>query len=621
MESESSNSTKPDDSSKQCQKFGQETITTAKKILDTVDKDLVVPKLSFFFFFMATGAFLPYLGVFYKQLWLTARQSGILLGIRPFVKMLCSPLWGMVTDVCNKPKLILLVSILGTTVAHFSQSVVSPFHLPCYPEINGTNFSHARAEFLPGYASDGSSRKFGFPVVKTHLQDRSSLTSEQGQVKANILLIENDDNTVSPNSSAVGKLQGNTKNNNDEDFGKDARQNYNSDGSVAAQDGSIEDLGTEPRHEDKPRESKETKSKILTKNKKRKNPNMKNDFRVKDNQTIFVTLLVIVFLGEFIAAPAPMLTDSGTLGILSGREHQYGRQRLFGSIGWGIGSLLSGAVVTAFNSCPFEDSINYVPCFYVFAASMIFDFFVAFFFKFPSAQPKHEAANAENEFWKGLKIFCNLKNGAFIFTLLFLGFSHSLQLSFLFWFLQDIGGTPILFTLIVAVNCLSEVVMFFMATYFVQKIGHDAVIYTGLGCYGLRFLLYSYLQEPWWVLPLEALQGFTYGGVWTASVAYVGPQPGSGATIQGIIHGVYWGLGMAVGGVIGGMMVHVIGARLTFRLEAAFSFAILILFFAVNNVHEKSTRYSQIPTSEPQETLGDHEGAPGQELESTMGTK
>lgn len=68
-------------------------------------------------------------------------------------------------------------------------------------------------------------------------------------------------------------------------------------------------------------------------------------------------------------------------------------------------------------------------------------------------------------------------------------------------------------------------------------------------------------------------------------------------------------------------MVHVIGARLTFRLEAAFSFAILILFFAVNNVHEKSTRYSQIPSSEPQETLGDHEGAPGQELESTMGTK
>ena len=96
--------------------------------------------------------------------------------------------------------------------------------------------------------------------------------------------------------------------------------------------------------------------------------------------------------------------------------------------------------------------------------------------------------------------------------------------------------------------------------------------------------------------------------------------PGSGATIQGIIHGVYWGLGMAVGGVIGGMMVHVIGARLTFRLEAAFSFAILVLFFAVNNVHEKSTRYSQIP-SEPQENGDFRDKAADQELESAVGTK
>lgn len=96
--------------------------------------------------------------------------------------------------------------------------------------------------------------------------------------------------------------------------------------------------------------------------------------------------------------------------------------------------------------------------------------------------------------------------------------------------------------------------------------------------------------------------------------------PGSGATIQGIIHGVYWGLGMAVGGVIGGMMVHVIGARLTFRLEAVLSFAILVLFFAINNVHEKSTRYSQIP-SEPQESGDLDDGAVDRELETTMGTK
>lgn len=58
---------------------------------------------------------------------------------------------------------------------------------------------------------------------------------------------------------------------------------------------------------------------------------------------------------------------------------------------------------------------------------------------------------------------------------------------------------------------------------------------------------------------------------------------------------------------MGGLMVHSIGARLTFRLEAAFSFAILVLFFAVNNVHEKSSQYSQIPSEPAQETGDDPE--------------
>lgn len=594
VEKETSNMTERS-SSKKCQKYEQQSIKMSRTILDLVDKDLVVPKLSFFFFFMATGAFLPYLGVFYKQLWLTARESGILLGVRPFVKMLCSPLWGMVTDTCNRPKVILVVSIIGTTVAHFSQSVVSPFDLPCYPDTNGPKIAQGTGIVFHGATMEHSTRHRDPPRgFQNDFTSEAKMNVSQGGANETAGSVITNDPGKFAKMFGHGKVKGFLK---DVEHGK----------SVVVGE-FIRGESTEnekPRHEDNPRLSGKSQSKILTKNKKRKNPSRKDDFRLKDNKTIFITLLVIVILGELIAAPAPMLTDSGTLAILSGREHEYGRQRLFGSVGWGIGSLMSGAVVTAFNSCPFEDSINYVTIFYVFAVAMIMDLFVAFFFPFPTAPPKHEAST-DNEFWKGLKIFYNLKNGAFIFTLLFLGFSHSLQLSFLFWFLQDIGGTPILFTVIVAVNCLSEVIMFFMATYFVQKIGHDAVLYTGLACYGLRFLLYSYLQEPWWVLPLEALQGFTYGGVWTASVAYVGPQPGSGATIQGIIHGVYWGLGMAVGGVLGGLMIHEIGARLTFRLEAASSFVILVFFISVNNFHENRRRYSMIPPEE-QETENETE--------------
>ena len=60
-------------------------------------------------------------------------------------------------------------------------------------------------------------------------------------------------------------------------------------------------------------------------------------------------------------------------------------------------------------------------------------------------------------------------------------------------------------------------------------------------------------------------------------------------------------------------MVHSIGARLTFRLEAALSFAILVLFFAINNFHQKNSQYSQIPSEPVQDPGEDQESAADQD--------
>ena len=529
-----------------------EVLEAGSKILESVNRDLLVPKLAFFFFFMATGAYLPYLGVFYKQLWLNARQSGLLLGVRPFIKMLCSPVWGMVTDVCNKPKWILLVSIFGAMVAHFSQSVVSPFVLPCYPETNGTidglNYTNGQIGFPPSVVGDEAvvkNRRYSEPAeflpntrdkanIKLTLRDFDALKSEETspfdiiKSEESKFRVEKDKRGESPHSVDAGsKDVKNVKRNFHEEEIQKTHSEKPSVNSGKTEAPSPARPHTANKAKQEASEDIKGDKRFITKSKQRPKPlNPENDFRILDNHKIFVTLLVIVILGELVAAPAPMLTDSGTLELLSGREHEYGRQRLFGSLGWGIGSLFSGAIVAALNTCPFADAINYVACFYVFATAMVFDFVTCFFFKFPNGDSPPMDAIADKGFLQGLKVFATLKNSGFIFTLFFLGYSHSLQLSFLLWFLQDIGGTPLLFALILTINSLAEVLTFFVATYLVQKLGNDVVIYLGLGCYGVRFLMYSYVENPWFVLPLELLQGITYGGVWTASVSYVGSQPG-----------------------------------------------------------------------------------------------
>ncbi|KAK3737798.1 hypothetical protein QZH41_015854, partial [Actinostola sp. cb2023] len=506
-----------------------------------VNKDLIVPKLSFFFFYMAIGAFLPYLGVYYKQLWLNARESGILLGIRPFIKMLCSPAWGVVTDYFHKPKLILLLSLLGSMVAHWSQSIVSPFVLPCYVK----NKTHAPVEVVPIISSrdirwmdDVEQVRREYPQLNfsdEHFHKLVKTLALSSVRKRQEKLRKKDSGEIQKDQPeftfpAAGRETDLSQ--------KDFSELLEGDLGPSLKGGSFgehqaRDLDRESEGQGKINNEYEVQSHlrspsfartIMIKNKKVKSPKPESDFRIHDNKKIYLTLLILIIFGEMVAAPAPMLTDSGTLTLLSGREHEYGKQRLFGSFGWGAGALLAGAIVTAFHSCPYSDNINYVPVFYVFAVAMFVAFIVTFFFKFTSSNEDHEESKIKSCI-QGLMLFKNVKNAAFIFVLFFCGFLHSLKLSFLFWYLQDIGGTPILFTLIVLINSLSEVFMFYIATYVVRKLGHDAVLYIGLWCYGVKYLLYSYIQHPWYVLPVETLQGVTYGLVWTASVSYVTSGP------------------------------------------------------------------------------------------------
>lgn len=51
---------------------------------------------------------------------------------------------------------------------------------------------------------------------------------------------------------------------------------------------------------------------------------------------------------------------------------------------------------------------------------------------------------------------------------------------------------------------------------------------------GIRLCLYSFLTNPWWVLPIEFLQGMTFGICYSAMAMYanvVAPN-GTAATLQ-----------------------------------------------------------------------------------------
>ena len=65
-------------------------------------------------------------------------------------------------------------------------------------------------------------------------------------------------------------------------------------------------------------------------------------YKWQDVKEVFFLLLLLVLLGEFFSAPAITLADQSTLTILGDNTDLYGRQRMFGSLGWAVAMLLMG---------------------------------------------------------------------------------------------------------------------------------------------------------------------------------------------------------------------------------------------------------------------------------------
>lgn len=608
---------------------GQSKWRKAIQRLRQADKSFFVSKAFYFFFYTALGSLFPFFSLFYKQLWLTPGQIGLLLALRPAVKLVCLPLWKMVTDRFSKPKVVYFISILGWTIGYFGQSFVYPSNLPCY-----------------GYSAGGSlNQTNAFPTPSPNLSQLSSSAKSDNNITTRGMILDSHISSKTLQKWDPRSYQSFSKNKNQKGYLLDNAQSSKIMGNIAnapfsqlsGHDDNRKDISaslkssrvSQPSETDSSSLGKEKNEKIYGKDmsykdetnskvdpQKNKNkikrslvadpatkdgiiqkakdnaiipyiklgemdssPKPSNDFRVKFNTWIFRCLILVVILTEIITTPTPMLADIAIVQSLVETDSEYGKQRLFGSLGLSLAAILVAVWVSLSNNCLYTDTIDYLPCFYLFEIAIGATVLVSLCVKFD--RPLGEASNGY-EFLEAMKLFKTFKNGVFLVTLFAFGFFHSLHYSFLFWYLQDLGGTPVLFSIILLIYCLAEVVMYFLSGYVVEAIGQQGMICLAFACYTARYLMYTYLKDPWLVIPMEMVQGITYGGVWSIASVYVNEPPEAKPMIQSILHGSYWGIGMALGAAISGVIIDAVGAPILFLIAAGICFLLCMFHLGVD---------------------------------------
>ncbi|XP_071106740.1 major facilitator superfamily domain-containing protein 6-like protein B [Haliotis cracherodii] len=275
---------------------------------------------------------------------------------------------------------------------------------------------------------------------------------------------------------------------------------------------------------------------------------------------VFLIVLVVVMLGEFMCSPVEKVADDSWFDFLDRVDdlEKYGKQRLSGSIAFTIFPLIVSLAVDYSNCLLPYDIHHFLIHFYVFGVFIGLTFLIAFFYPVPPPEKKR----TKSKVVRGLQIICcDCRGFLYVVTLLIMGGTYASVHNYLFWLIQDRGGKEVNMGLCVTIGAFVEIPMLMFSGKLVNKIGNAGVVTLSLLAMTTRTLYYSFLWVPWAVLPAELLHAFTHTAMWYAILSYddfnVGPAVDR--SIRSILSSVYFGVGFSAGSVFSGILYDLFG--------------------------------------------------------------
>lgn len=296
--------------------------------------------------------------------------------------------------------------------------------------------------------------------------------------------------------------------------------------------------------------------------------------------TFWLYLVIRVFIG-IIGGTTFAMFEGAVIAVLREQEADYGLQRIYGSIGGMISSPLSGLLIDYASRG--KGYTDFRPAFYLYAglklASGVFMLMINLEFKAP-------ARNVVRDVFTVLR---NIETAALFLACFILGTAWGYIESFLFWLIQDLGGSRSLMGITITVGGIAGVPLLALSGPIISKIGHANVLFIGFVFYAVRLCGYSLIYNPWHTLIFEALESVTSSLSFTAAVTYAAKlsTTSTDSSIQGLLGGVYYGVGKGSGSLIGGYLIKAFGTRPTYQIFAVVTLLTGFVYFIFNATYLK----------------------------------
>jgi PPP family 3-phenylpropionic acid transporter len=284
-------------------------------------------------------------------------------------------------------------------------------------------------------------------------------------------------------------------------------------------------------------------------------------------QTYLNLILVISFYALFFAPILPII-DRSVLDILGDQRDQYGKQRLWGAVGWGIAAPFAGLLVDV-------GGLNWA----FYSSAILFGGLLVLVGTMPVS-----IFGGRESFWLGFKkLVGNWPVIAFFGVALGGGVGLSMIHHYLFLFLDELGASSLMMGWSLTIATVSELFVMFFSDRILRRWGARRLLLFSLAALCLRLFSYSVIHRPEWVLLIQLLHGPTFAALWMAAVAYVSEiaPPGLRNTSQGLLTGFVMGLGSMLGALIGGIMYEQVGFSIMFSYAGTGILVLTVSFYLV----------------------------------------
>ncbi|XP_015372489.1 PREDICTED: major facilitator superfamily domain-containing protein 6-like isoform X2 [Diuraphis noxia] len=264
------------------------------------------------------------------------------------------------------------------------------------------------------------------------------------------------------------------------------------------------------------------------------------------------------------------LQDPICFDLLGAEFEDFGKQRCWGSISWGLFSIFGGALIDYFSNSDIHK--NYSPIYYLCFIIVMCDFVVAYKIKIT------ETIGSKNTLSDVFKLLNNVNIVIFFLWIILMGVCTSMVWNYLFWYMEDLTRKyhsekklwiKTLQGSALGIQCIGgEMPFLFFSGWIIKRIGHSQCMALGLFTFAIRFYLYSIITNPIWILPVEFTNGITFGLCHAVLMEYARiVAPASAVTtVVGFSGALFEGVGISLGGLIGGFFYGKFGGVSTFKL-------------------------------------------------------